>query len=470
MKILFINPPSFYEILGNNPKIVEEERGFNPPLGILYIATVLKQNGYDVSIIDAQVNELSYEELFSQISSIKPDVIGITVMTFTLLDVIRVVKWVRENMHNTKIILGGPHIHLFPTETMHLLDIDFLIMGEGEESVLKLINNLTNKQEYKNIPGLVFKENGDIRFGPSPSLIQNLDAIPHPDRRLLPYTKYSSILSCETPITTMFTSRGCPYKCRFCDRPHLGKHFRAHSAKYVVEEMKMCEDLGIKEILIYDDTFTIDRKRTLDICKLYRDYGLSVKWDIRARVNTIDEEVIIALKGANCQRIHFGVEAGTHKILKVLNKGITLDEAINAFQLCKKYGIETLAYFMIGSPNETIDNIMETFRFAIKLNPDYLHLTILTPFPGTEIYYMGINKGLFNDFWREFAMNPDYNFKPKFWDEILSEDKLKALIIKGYREFYFRPYYIIKRLIKLKNMYELFKKARAAIKLLKWKN
>lgn len=471
MRILLINPPVQNEILGNNPQIVQEERGYNPPLGLLYLATVLnKQKKHEVKLLDTQVEELNYSSIEKFISEYSPDIAGLTVMTFTLLDVIKTCSLIKKIKPSCKIILGGPHVHLFPKASLNTCYGDFAITGEGEYSFPRLIDNINDLQKCAEIPGVCFFSDGKFISGPGPGLIDNLDDLPHPDRTLLPYKKYGSILASKSPVTTMFTSRGCPYKCRFCDRPHLGKNFRAHSAEYVIDEMQQCEELGIKEILVYDDTFTIDRKRTLDICKLYKERRLSISWDIRARVNTIDEEIIKALKHANCQRIHFGVEAGTEKILKVLNKGINKKQALEAFRLAKKYGIETLAYFMIGSPSETEEDIKETFRFARFLSPDYLHLTILTPFPGTEIYQDGIKQGLFSDFWRDFAEKPVPEFKPKFWDAEISESILRELIIEGYKKFYFRPSYIFRRIMRLKSTDELKKKFKAAFKLFLWKD
>jgi len=470
MRILLINPPVYNEILGNNPQIVQEERGYNPPLGLLYLATVIKkQNIHEIKILDSQVEEMSYTEIKKYILDYSPDVVGLTVMTFTLLDVIKTCRLVKEILPKCKIVLGGPHVHLYPEESLISTEADFAVTGEGEYSFPRLLDNIEKPEECKNIPGVCFLNDNIFISGPGPGLITELDDLPHPDRTLLPYKKYGSILASKSPITTMFTSRGCPYRCKFCDRPHLGKNFRAHSADYVIDEMEQCEKLGIQEILIYDDTFTIDRSRTLEVCSLYKKRNLHISWDIRARVNTIDEEVIKALKSANCQRIHFGVEAGTEKILKELNKGITKKQALKAFRLAKKYDIETLAYFMIGSPTETEEDIKETFKFSKKLSPDYMHLTILTPFPGTEIYKMGLEQGLFNDFWREFSRTPSPDFKPLFWEAEISERRLRELIIEGYKLFYFRPTYIIRRIKRLKNLDELKKKFRAALKLFLWK-
>ncbi len=266
----------------------------------------------------------------------------------------------------------------------------------------------------------------------------------------------------------MFTSRGCPYKCLFCDRPQLGKNFRARSAKNVVDEMEECEKMGIREIFIYDDTFGVDRNRVLDICAEIKKRGLKIAWDIRTRVNTVDEEILKALKGAGCQRIHYGVEAGTQKILNVLRKGITLDQVKRAFYLTKKAGIQTAGYFMIGSPTETKEDIMQTIKLMKKLDPDYVHITITTPFPATDLYDLAIKEGVLkDDVWKEFARNPYSAFIPPIWEKEMPREELFSLLKKAYRSFYFRSGYIFKKIIKLKSGGELLKKAGAALKLLK---
>ena len=292
--------------------------------------------------------------------------------------------------------------------------------------------------------------------------------MPFPDRELLPIEKYSSILSGGRIVTTMFTSRGCPFQCAFCDRPHLGKKFRARSAQSVIDEIEECLKLGIKEILIYDDTFTVDRQRTIDICDEIIKRGLKFIWDIRARVDTVDEEVLKKLKAAGCARIHFGVESGTEKILGVLNKGIHLNQVADAFKWSKKIGLETLAYFMIGSPTETKEDIEQTIKFAKEIRPDYAHITILTPYPATEIYRQALSQGVIkNDYWREFAKNPKKGVVTQYWEKELTREELFELLDKFYKEFYRRPSYIFQQLLKINSFSDLKKKIRAGLKILK---
>lgn len=468
MKVLLINPPSENEILSCNPEIIKSERGYDPPLGLLYLAGYIKKySSHELKIIDAQVEKLNYLQLKEKVKEFNPDIVGITAMTFTLLDVIKTVETVKEVNLNTRIVIGGPHVQIYAEETINLKNVDFVVMGEGEKIFLDLLKNINNFGVLKSIPGLVFKEDGRIINTGRPEYFTDLDDLPFPPRELLPYKKYSSLLAKEKVITTMFTSRGCPFACSFCDRPAMGKNFRARSAKNVVNEIEECLKLNIKEIFIYDDTFTVDRQRVVDVCNEIIKRGLNFTWDIRARVNTVDEELLYLLKKAGCIRIHFGVEAGTEKILKVLNKNISLEQALTAFRLSKKIGIQTLAYFMIGSPTETEEDVLQTIKFMNKLDPDFVQITLLAPFPGTKIYQWALDQKVFStDYWREFAANPTPGFKTRYWTKELSREDLERLLIVAYKKFYIRPGYIIRRIKAITSFAELYKKAKAGLRVL----
>ena len=466
MKVLLINPPSENELIGNNPSIIEEERGYNPPLGILYIAGYLeKHTNFGVEVVDTQAEEIGYDRLKNVIRAKLPDVVGITAMTFTIIDVIKVINLIKSIRPEIKIVLGGPHVHIYPEETINISGVDFLVLGEGEVPFKELVENIDNPARLRSIPGLVFKENGRVVNTGARPLNENLDSLPFPARHLTPVQKYSSLMARRSPITTMFTSRGCPYRCTFCDRPHLGKNFRARSAMNVVDEMEECVKLGINEFLIYDDTFTIDRQRVIDVCDEIKRRKLNIGWDIRARVNNIDRELLRKLKEANCERIHYGVESGNPEILKILNKGITIERVRTTFKETKDAGISVLAYFMIGCPKETRKEVMETIAFAKELKPDFVHITIFTPFPATEIYKIGLKDGIIKeDFWREFAKNPVPGFQPKCWEENFTREELQELIVYAYKSFYTRPRYILKRLSHIRSIGEFKRMARAGLK------
>ncbi len=453
----------------NVPSFVEEETGRYPPLGLLYIASyVRKYTEHEITILDAIVEELDYPGIEERVRAIKPDIVGIQTMSFTLIDALLCAKIVKRINKNIPIIFGGPHPTIFSQETINLKEVDYVVVGEGEVTFKELLENINNPKELNGVKGLVYKEDEKIIDTGPREFIKNLDAIPFPARELIPRKEYYSLLAKRTPITTMITSRGCPYRCLFCDRPQLGKKFRARSAENVVDEMEECLRMGIKEILIYDDTFTIDRQRVLDICSEILKRRLKIGWDIRARVDNVDREMLERLKEAGCERIHYGVEASSQRILDILGKGITLEQVKKAFRLTEEAGISTLAYFMFGSPKETEEEIKNSIRLAKELKPDFVHFSLTTPFPATDLYRLGLEEGVLKrDYWREYARNPEKDFIPELWEENLSREKLVTLLKSAYRSFYIRPAYILKELTKVKSLKEFSRKTKAGLRVVK---
>ncbi|MFB0560331.1 MAG: radical SAM protein [Candidatus Lokiarchaeia archaeon] len=469
MKVLLIYPPVYNMLRTNVPKIVDEETGVYPPLGLMFIASYVEKNtDYKIEILDTQIERMTYNEISKCIKLKMPDIVGIQTTTFTFIDVILTARIVKKIDKNIKVVLGGPHVNIYPEETILNPEIDFLVLGEGEFVFTELINAIAQGKNLDKIRGIVYKKKGGIVNTESPEPINNLDLLPFPSRHLVPYKKYYSVLSKYTPIATMMTSRGCPFKCIFCDRPHLGKVFRFRSAENVVDEMEECVKIGIKEFFLYDDTFTINRKRVVEICDEILRRKLKIAWDIRSRVDTVDKNMLRKLRLAGCERIHYGVEAGTQIILKVLKKGITIQQIENAFRWTKEEGITTLAYFMIGNPTETKEQILTTIDLAKKINPDFVHISITTPFPATELYREGLKRGILKyDYWRDFSQNPRKDFVPEFWEENLTREELVKLSSYAYRSFYIRPTYLLKRVFEIESWREFYRKAKAGFKLFK---
>jgi len=470
MKVLLIQPPEFHMITTNVPSVVDEESGAYPPLGLLYVAAYLERNtAHTVEILDTILDHLSYEEIEAELRRRKPDVVGIQAMTFTLIDAILTAKAVKRVNSATPVILGGPHVFIYPRETLEIPEVDYIVVGEGEETFTRLVEALAEDRDISAIHGIGFRRRGETVLTPLVPLLSDLDSLPMPARHLVPQDRYYSVLAQELPITTMMTSRGCPMQCIFCDRPHLGKTFRYRSPESVVQEMQDCEEKGIREIFVYDDTFTIRRDRVIDICRMYQERGLRVGWDIRAHINTMTDAVLDALAAAGCRRIHYGVEAGTAEIVKVLKKGIDLERTRAVFSQTKARGITTLGYFMIGNPGETREQVLETIRFARNLDADYIHLSVATPFPATELYQLGFERGLYReDYWREFSRDPQPDFKPRLWEEMMNRDELIHLMRMGYRQYYMRPRYLLKRVLDVRSWSEFRRKAKAGLRLLTW--
>ena len=466
MKALLVNPPQRNMVTNNIPSVVDEERGYNPPLGVLYVAAHAREHTpHEIAVVDAVVEELDYPALKERIAGERPDVVGVTATTFTLPDAMLTVRAVKEISPEIAVVMGGPHPYIYPSETIRLPGVDFLVIGEGEHVFSALMNNFKDKSALRGIPGLVFIDGGEVVNTGLPPLVEDLDSLPFPARDLTPFMKYYSLIAKSQPVTTMITSRGCPYRCLFCDRPHLGKRFRPRSAGNVVDEMESCYNMGIREFLIYDDTFTVSKKRVMDICRLIKERGLDIGWDVRARVDTVNPEMLAAMKDAGCDRIHYGVEAGSEEVIKTLRKGITIEQVKRVFKQTREAGISMLAYFMIGSPGETRAQMEESLRLARELNPDYLHLSITTPFPETDLYRMGLEKGVLgHDYWRDFARDPGKDFTPAVWEEHLTREELIKMLHDGYRGFYLRPGYILKRLGNLRSFGDLKSKAKAGLK------
>ena len=464
MNILLINPPVENMITTNIPAFVDTERGYNPSLGIMYIAAYAeKYTDHKIEILDMIVEKMSYDELENEIKKRKPDVVGITTTTSTLIDSIITAKIIKKIDNDIKVVFGGPHAHIYPEETINFPEVDFLILGEGEITFTELLRKIENYEELKRVKGIVFKHDDRIVNTGYRRFIEDLDSLPFPARHLTPYKKYYSLIAKLNPITTMFTSRGCPYRCLFCHRPHMGKKFRARSSENVVEEIEECVNMGIHEILIYDDTFNVDKQRVLAICNLIKKRGLEINFDIRARIDRINKEMLIVLKEAGCVRIHYGIESANQRILEILRKGITVEQAEKVIKMTKDVEIETLAYFMIGNPTETREEILNTIKFAKKLNPDYCHFSVTTPFPATPLYELGLEKGIFNDYWKEFAANPTKDFVPQLWEENLNREELIKLLEYAYKSFYVRPTYIFYSLLKTRSLAELTKMAKAGM-------
>ncbi len=471
MKVLLIQPPEFNMITTNVPSVVDEESGAYPPLGLLYVAAFLESNtGHEVEILDTLLDNLDYDQIEEEINRRKPDVVGIQAMTFTLIDATLTAKVVKKVDPTIPVIFGGPHVYIYPYETMQIPEVNYIIVGEGEQTTARLIDAIAKEEDMAKVPGIGYRtREGETKLTPMVPLNQELDSLPMPARHLVPQHRYYSVLAQEVPITTMMTSRGCPMQCIFCDRPHLGKQFRYRSPESVVDEMQACEEMGIKEIFIYDDTFTIRRDRVIDICRMRNERGLNIKWDIRAHINTMNDAVLDALAESGCSRVHYGVESGTKEISKTLKKGINLDKTVEIFRKTKSRGITTLGYFMIGNPGETREQALETIDFARNLSADYIHLSVATPFPATELYRLGFRTGLYKqDYWREFAKNPTPDFKPYLWTEVMDRDELINLMQFGYQRYYMRAGYIMKRVFELRSWGEFKRKAKAGFRILSW--
>lgn len=442
MKVLLVSPPQSHEVKSNLPSFVDNTRGHLPPLGLMYIASVIEHE-HDCAIVDM----LSGESL--DIYTDTPDLVGISTTTFTMADVMDVVREVKERW-SPKVIVGGIHPSIYPEETQALEGIDYVFTGEAEASILQALDQIRDG----NGSGIIKGEPVDVT------------KLPNPARHKVNKNLYYSVLGKRRYITSMFTSRGCPFHCIFCHRRTMGRVFRGRTAEQVLAEIREIKASGIDEVTIYDETFTVDRERVKKICLGLIREKLGIALDIRTRVDCVDNEILALLKEAGCERIHYGVEASSDRILKALQKGITLEQVERVFAQTQRLGIEILAYFILGSPGETVADIEHTIKYAKKLNPEYALFSIMTPFPDTPLYTLGMKQGRYGDYWRDFAVQPTNDFNGS-WHHDIPDEELERLARKAYTKFYYRPSQIWREAKKLSSPAVAVKKGRAALGILR---
>ena len=384
-KVILISPP-YIDLYGKLGKAA----GRYFPLGLGYIAAYLRQYGnHDVLMYEPEAQGLTYDDLKSIIKRESPDVIGLTCSTPNFHRALELAKIGKESSH-ARIVLGGVHASALPefiVETYADL-IDCVVVGEGEITMLELVNAYQSKADIEEIKGIVFRKNGAVVRTEQRPFILEMDSIPFPARDLIPQKLFRPNLhnARYRNSASVLTSRGCPFNCSFCaSRIVSGRRYRMHSAEYVLEEMEMLKkDYGVRQLLITDDTFTINRERLEKICKGMTDRKLNLAWFCFSQVTAVDKEILTLMKKAGCYNIGFGVESSSPEILARMGKPIKPEKAQEAVSLANKAGLKTQAFYIFGMPGETREQMEDTIRFSKKVGSTLAFFNMLVPFPGTR--------------------------------------------------------------------------------------
>lgn len=470
MKVLLINPPRLTSISSEVPTTVNAETNTIPPLGLMYLEAYLHAYAphHEVKIIDCLAEGYDHEDTADIIRREQPDLIGLTGHTHDLLDMLKVSENAKKVSPEIKVCWGGPHVSDFSMQTMRYNCVDICIPFEGEQPFCETVECLAKGKAPEDVPGVYYKKDGEILFTGKRPTVADLDKLPFPRRDILDYKKYHYVLGNADVTTTLITSRGCPYKCNFCNTPGHST-WRWRSAQSIANEMEECANLGINEIYIVDDTFNVRVKRTLELCDEIVKRGLKINWNIRARVNLITEETVAAMKKAGCTRVHIGVESGTDEGMKALNKELTTAQVRKGFNILKKSGMTTVCYFMIGCPHEkTVNDIIQTVNFAKELDPDYALFGVLTPYPQTALYDEGVRRGILDpNHWENFLKNPTPDFKPQVWTESFTPEQLAEYCDLCFKRFYLRPKQMFRKLLEIKGWKDLSRKLKAGWEIVK---
>jgi anaerobic magnesium-protoporphyrin IX monomethyl ester cyclase len=442
MTVVLINPPHSFAATHRGDKKRKEILAY-PPLGLLYLATVLAKNNIDVRVIDSPTKGLNILEVISIVESEHPQVVGITSTTPQTRIAVQLAKALKQRLPQTPLGLGGAHISADPSFIERFPYFDFGVIGEGEITFLSLVKHIIEGNKVRGI------YQGEIPT--------NLDDIPIPSRYLLNGGRYFMPIHSKK-FTSILTSRGCPYDCLYCSRPVVGKHVRYRSAENVIQEIKQCIDRHeIEWFQFVDDTMTLNRENTVNICRELIDKQLNISWGCQTRVDLVDLELLKLMYKAGCREISFGVETGSERVRKMIHKNFSDETVKKAFQWCRDTGVDTTAFFIIGLPTETEEEREQTIKMSQKLPASYAEFHVTTPFPGSDLL----------------------PFAPQgIWDRYVKDNSLALPILgpstilytqkRAYRKFYLRPLYILQRLQRsLRSPRRLLKEIKVGVTILK---
>ena len=436
--VLLINP--------YDENAIKNALGFiTPPMNLMYLASSLEKESYKVKIIDDDLEQKGYEKVSEKAQNFNPKVIGLTATTSTIKSAVKYAELIKDALPNSLTVLGGPHATFLPTKTLKENEsLDLIVKGEGEETLVEITNKLSddNKIDFEDVKGIVYRDpdTGNLKDTQERPLIKDLDSLPFPARHLVPFKSYGAS---KDQTGGIVTSRGCVYSCNYCSSSLImGKKFRSRSPDNVVDEIEeLVYKYGINDIGFMDDTFMLNKRRANDIADEIKSRNIDIEFVASSRVDRVDQSLLENLKTSGMKTIYYGVESGSQRILDLMKKGITLQNAEDAVKYAKNAGLGVLTSFILGYPGETETDMEDTIKFSTKLDPDYCQYSILTPFPGTPIYDELKSKDLIdNEDWQDYTVLKSII---KYNEMGLNSKMVENKLTKAYLKFYSRPKYLL---------------------------
>lgn len=477
MKVLILNP--FTKITGNVVRDLiygcwckgKRIGGTKfPPLNLVYVATVLKEHACRVELLDAGINRKVFDDLKKRIKQYRVVIMTTSMMTFN--EDAAILADLKKKNNNLITIIFGSHPTFMPKYCLSKDSIDIIVRREPEFIIKELIEKIEKGGEgWKNVKGIGYCQEEKIVLNDFYPFMDNLDDLPFPDRTMLPAeVDYFNPVVKRIPYTTMITSRGCSGKCMFCTVPSFyGNKIRCRSVENVMEELRIIQRQGYKEVFFRDETFTFYKKRNKRICEKMIEENMNLTWVCNARVGTVDKEIMMLMKKAGCHMIKLGVESGVQTILDTIEKGIDLEMTRKTFKWAHEVGIDIHAHLMLGSPGETKETVRQTIDFVKKVEPATVTFGICTPYPGTKLFrqvaenYPEIEDGSSCDLNK---IHTKAFFNETFTS--LTKKELEISVHKAYRSFYLRPSYLLGWLRRISSLNELKRVILAGVKIVEF--
>ncbi|MEW6076597.1 MAG: radical SAM protein [Thermodesulfobacteriota bacterium] len=452
MRLALVFNPFKYKVHEENLRIVQKYFGLFPPLSISWVAAIARRAGHEVTIIDARTLKLSKEEVAARLEAFAPDIMGFMMTTYMFQDTLEWIRYFKKRF-DIPVLIGGYNLRVYPEASLSHPEIDYGVIEHALETVPLLFAALEGRGSLEDVPGLVYKKDGAIvKNPPRPVMFEDF---PSPARDLLPNDLYAEFPTERKNFTVMVTSLGCPYGCSFCEAGRTP--YNPRSPMTVVDEMQECYDrYGIREIDIFDYSFTADRKRTIAICREMRSRKLDLLWACRSRID-IDRELLEEMRLAGCGRIYYGIESGCQEILDRVNKGITLDQVRETVRHTRKLGMKALGFFLIGAPGETERTVKQTVRFARSLDLEYVQFSKCLAKPLTPLWEQ-MKQETGRDYWEDWVRGLEQDRPlPRPWTE-LTEAQVDRLSKWAYVNYHSRFRFLVRSTLQVRSFSEFKRK------------
>jgi len=447
MKFSFVNPgPNLDFPIRDTKKMI----GAAPPLGMMYIAAVLRREGIEVSMMDEAAQGVSMGDTVDWVKEEDPDILGFSTCSSSGRKAAIIAEKVKAEDPDITIVFGNFHATFNAERILRKYSsVDVIVRGEGEDTSLELAKCLEKDGDFKEVLGITFRKEGHVIANPDRPLIQDVDSIPFPDRGLLNVEYHNTAVGIDVApkkFTTFVSSRGCVFGCRFCGCRRLARNrWRSRSVENVLEELQLLANEGYKQLMFVDDNFTLNPKRVIELCQKMREEKIDLEWICEGRVDQCPYEMIREMVTAGCRMMYFGIESANQRILDYYDKQTTSEQAEAAVRNARKAGMDVIVgSFIVGAPDETREEIENTLRFAQKLQIDVPQFNILAAFPGTDIWEELRAKGVIDEEKRWETEIPVSDVSR----EAVPREEIERMVHEGYRRFLTRPSYILAQLFR----------------------